>query len=124
MKRIGNDEAGFTVALDAEAGAIRVRGWGFWSVEVATAFADTVAEACHPRQKGGVLLMDMTGLKPMRDEGQQSFGALMTALPRLGIVRASLLIDSPLTKLQLLRLVTQHGRKDVVQFRTAEVATH
>ena len=63
--------------------------------------------------------MDMTGLKPMRDEGQQSFGTVMAALPKLGIARASVVIDSPLTKLQLLRLVTQHGRKDCVQFTTA-----
>jgi hypothetical protein len=118
MKRIGDDQAGFSVVFDAEAGAFRVRGWGFWNIEVATAFAKTVAEVCHTGQRGGVLLMDMTGLKPLRDEGQESFGALMDALPKLGIARASLVIDSPLTKLQLLRLVTQHGRKDFVQFTT------
>ena len=119
MKTIGDDQAGFSVAFDTEAGAVRVRGWGFWSVEVATAFAGAVVEVCHARPKGGVLFMDMTGLKPMRDEGQQSFGTVMAALPKLGIARASVVIDSPLTKLQLLRLVTQHGRKDCVQFTTA-----
>jgi hypothetical protein len=119
MKRIGDDQAGFSVAFDTELGAVRVRAWGFWSSEVATAFAGTVSEFCHAGPRGGTLLMDMTGLKPMRDEGQQSFGTLMAALPKLGIARASLVIDSPLTKLQLLRLVTQHGRKDLVQFTTA-----
>jgi hypothetical protein len=119
MKRIGNDEAGFSVALDNELGVVRVRAWGFWSIEVATAFAGTVAEYCHAGPRGGTLLMDMTGLKPMRDEGQQSFGALMDALPKLGIARTTLVIDSPLTKLQLLRLVAQHGRKDLVQFTAA-----
>jgi hypothetical protein len=121
MKRIGDDQAGFSVTLDAEAGAVRVRAWGFWSVEVATAFAGTVAEVCYGGPKGRALLMDMTGLKPMRDEGQQSFGTLMAALPKLGIARASVAIDSHLTKLQLLRLVAEHGRKDCVQFTSGAV---
>jgi len=118
MKRIGDDQAGFSVAMDTEVGAIRVRGWGFWSVEVASVFAQTVGEACLAGPKGAALLVDMTGLKPMRDEGQQSFGALIAALPRLGIARATVATDSHLTKLQLLRLVTEHGTKGCVEVTT------
>jgi len=116
MKKVGNDQAGFSVVFDAEARAVRVRAWGFWSADVATAFAKTIVDVCLGTPKGGVLFLDMTGFKPMRDEGQASFGTLMAALPKLGILRAIVTVDNPLTKLQLLRLVTEHGRKDSVEF--------
>jgi hypothetical protein len=115
MKRVGDDQAGFSVAFDTELGAVRVRGWGFWSVEVATAFAKTVGDVCHTSPKGSALLMEMTGLKPMRDEGQQSFGALVAALPKLGIARTTVTTDSPLTKLQLLRLASEHAIKGSIE---------
>ena len=116
MKTIGDDQTGFSVSFDTEARAVRVRAWGFWSVDVAGAFVRTVAEVCLAGQRGGTMLLDMTGLKPMRDEGQAAFGSLMAALPKLGIARASVLSDNPLTRLQLLRLVSEHGRKHCVEF--------
>ena len=121
MTKIGDDQAGFSAVFDPAVSAIRVRGWGFWSAEVATAFAGTVVEACQAGPKGKTLLMDMTGLKPMRDEGQQSFGKLMARLPKLGVARVTVAIDNPLTKLQLLRLVTEHGRKESVEFATGAI---
>ncbi len=116
MKRVGTEQAGFSVVFDAEARAVRVRAWGFWSADVAAAFAKTIVDVCLGTPKGGVLFLDMTGLKPMRDEGQASFGTLMASLPKLGIARAIVTIDNPLTKLQLLRLAAEHGRKDCVEF--------
>ena len=118
MKVVGDDQAGFSVALDNEQRAVRVRAWGFWSVDVASAFTRTVAEVCLAGPRGAVMFMDMTGLKPMRDEGQASFGTLVASLPKLGVARASVAIDNPLTKLQLLRLVAEHGRKGLVEFTT------
>jgi hypothetical protein len=50
-------------------------------------------------------VLDMNDLKPMREEGQQSFSQLLAALSKLGIAQVSVMTTNPLTKLQLVRLV-------------------
>jgi hypothetical protein len=104
MKRSGNDQAGFSVDLDAPAKTVRVVAWGFWSPDVATAFGDAVVEA-GGRATVAHLDFDMTRLKPMREEGQAAWRKVMTALPKLGaITQVSVTTGSQLTKLQLLRI--------------------
>lgn len=106
MQRVGDESAGFTVEVN-EPHRVHVRAWGFWSIEVASAFEPTVAEACRAGGKGATLVLDMSEVKPMREEGQQAVSRLVRALPTLGITRASILTTNPLTKLQLVRLVTE-----------------
>src|SRR5687767_13323521 len=106
MQRVGDDSTGFSVD-HPDAGRILVKGWGFWSVAVASAFAPTVMEGCKGRPRGTILILDMVDLKPMREEGQQSFSRLLTALSNLGIAQVSVITTNALTKLQLLRLVTE-----------------
>src|SRR5260221_4131523 len=101
MKSIGDAAAGFSAALDAEHRAIRVRGWGFWSADVCEAFAPTVSEVCSASLKGAALFIDMSDLKPLRDEGQRSFSILIRQLRRLGVGPTSVTTTSHLTKLQL-----------------------
>lgn len=67
----GNDEAGFSVALDEASGTVRVRAWGFWGAEVADSFAQTVAEACRSAREAARLVLDARLLKPQRDAGQR-----------------------------------------------------
>src|SRR5690349_1619833 len=106
MQRIGDDTTGFTVEVPSP-GSIRVTGWGFWSVDVALAFANTVIDACRAQPRGASLRIDMSKLKPMRDQGQQAFGALMRAVRDLGLSTTSVVTANPLTKLQLVRLATE-----------------
>lgn len=120
MNRIGDDNAGFSVSIDSATNTVNVRAWGFWTVDVATSFGKTVRDACRNRPSSAALAIDMSELKPMRDEGQQSFSMLMGALSMLGIVRTTIVTASQLTKLQLLRLATQAGAKDLIQFTEAE----
>ena len=120
MKRVGDDSAGFSAAYDAERGEVRVRGWGFWSVEVAQEFASTVSDMCRASPRGAGLLIDMTDLKPLRDEGQRSFGALVGMLRALGVGRTTVVTASHLTKLQLLRIVAERDAKDSVVFAGQE----
>jgi hypothetical protein len=108
MQRVGDDSTGFSVD-HTEAGRILVRGWGFWSVAVASAFAHTVMEGCKGRPRGTILILDMADLKPMREEGQQSFSRLLAALSNLGVAQVSVITTNALTKLQLLRLATESG---------------
>jgi hypothetical protein len=116
MKRIGDDNAGFSADYDPELRAVRVRAWGFWSVAVALDFARTVSEVCRANPRGAALFMDMTDLKPLRDEGQRSFGILIGSLRDLGVGRTTVTTGSHLTRLQLLRLVAEHGAKENVTF--------
>jgi hypothetical protein len=109
MDRIGDDQAGFSVGYDPVRGIIEVIAWGFWTADVATAFATKVASACRERPGSTSLVLDMKELKPMREEGQRSFATLVRALPSLGVSRASVVTTSQLTKLQLMRLATENG---------------
>ena len=116
IEQVGDNQAGFSVEFDQSDGTLRVRGWGFWSASVAAQFGNAVTDACHHCPRGMALIMDMTDLKPMRDEGQVSVGIFMKALPRLGISKTTVMTSSHLTKLQLLRLATEFGVKELMQF--------
>lgn len=114
-KKVGDASGGYSVGAEAPSAEVQVTAWGFWSIDVATSFRTTVLEACATRLPKR-LVLDMRALKPMRDEGQQGVSALMAALPRLGIERATVITSSPLTKLQLLRIVRESVAKDRVDF--------
>src|ERR1051325_10718621 len=116
MKRIGDDSAGFAAGYDKELGVVRVEAWGFWSVSVAQDFARTVGEVCRANRRGTGLFMDMTALKPLREEGQRGFAMLVGSLREIGVGRTTVRTGSHLTKLQLLRLVAENGAKDNVAF--------
>ena len=106
MQRVGDDSAGFSVDHPAP-DRILVRAWGFWSVQVAAAFEPTVADACRSWPRGAVLILDMSDVKPMREEGQQSLSQLLRSLPKLGVTQVSIVTTNPLAKLQLVRLVAE-----------------
>ncbi|HEU5073410.1 MAG TPA: hypothetical protein VFU02_04545 [Polyangiaceae bacterium] len=114
-KQVGDPAGGFSVQSDVASAEVQVKAWGFWSVEVASSFQTLVLEACTPLTFKR-LVLDFRALKPMRDEGQQGVSALMAALPKLGIERATLITSSQLTKLQLLRIVRETAAKDRVDF--------
>ncbi len=116
VQRMGDGQAGFSVAFDAATAAVRVRAWGFMSPEVAGAFGILVKDACRASPKGSALVMDMTELKPMRDEGQDSFRVLMDALPTLHMSNITALVTSQLVKLQLLRIANQSASKGSLRF--------
>lgn len=108
MEKVGDELAGFSVSA-APSDGVKVKGWGFWSVPVATAFAGAVLEACRTQARGAPLTLDLSDLKPMRDEGQQALSRVLRAAPGLGIGAISIVTTNPLTRLQLVRLATESG---------------
>lgn len=112
---VGNEEAGYSVDYDAASASVRVRAWGFWTAEVAQGFGRAVQSGCAHRPKGTSLWMDMVDLKPMREEGQASFAEIVEALGRWGFA-CTIHTGSHLTKLQLLRIVTERGAGARVRF--------
>ena len=115
MDRFGDEGAGFSIEFDAAAGAVSVRAWGFWGADVAKAFGPAVRDACSNKPAGTLVRMDMTALKPMREEGQLSFGSIVSQLPQLGIGQLRIQTASQLTKLQLVRIASEHGKMQFVQ---------
>lgn len=116
MERIGDEKAGFSVGFDPATSTVIVRAWGFWSVDIAIAFATAVSDGCRGRPHAFALAMDMSELKPMRDEGQLSFRTLLGQLPRLGIKSTTVKTENQLTRLQLRRLAEQVAAGELVQF--------
>ncbi len=106
MERVGDEQAGFSVD-SAPSDGVRVRCWGFWSVEVASAFAGAVLGACRAQPRGGSLTLDLVDLKPMREEGQQSLSRVLRAAPSLGAGSVSIVMTNPLTRLQVVRLASE-----------------
>ena len=121
MKRVGDDLSGFSTDYDAEVGAVRVSAWGFWSASVSEAFMQAVSDACRSSPKGAQMLLDMTDLKPLREEGQRAFGGLVGCLRELGVSRTTVTTASHLTKLQLLRLVAEYAPKEPIEFTPTDV---
>ncbi len=115
-QRMGDEHAGFSVEFDSTTSAVRVRAWGFWGPEVGRAFGVVVRDACRGSPRHSPLVMDMTDLKPMREEGQTSFAWLMDALPGLHLASTTVITTSHLMKLQLLRIANQSAAKGTIQF--------
>jgi hypothetical protein len=115
MRRVGDDTAGFSVDLPGGPGIV-VKGWGFWRREVAAPFAGRVVEVCRSQPRGAGLRLDMSELKPMREEGQQSFRDLLRSLPGLGLSRVLIITGNPLTRMQLTRLATDTGTYDSIEW--------
>jgi hypothetical protein len=114
-ERVGDEAAGFSFSFEPSPPALHVRGWGFWNVEVASSFGSKIRDACRNRPPGTTLHLDMRDLRPMREEGQISFGALLEALGSLGIQRTVIATGSSMTKLQLLRLVMARAKQSNVE---------
>lgn len=113
---VGDDSAGFYVERDDAAKLVRVVAWGFWSVTVATPFSRLIIESCRAVPAGSSLLLDLSQLKPMRDEGQAAFSIALTMLRGMGWGPISLVTTSHLTKLQLMRIIKQAWPTAAVEF--------
>jgi hypothetical protein len=119
MDRVGDDNAGFSFGFDSVKGVFEVCAWGFWNVDVARTFGIKVASVLGQQPGSKRLVLDMSALKPMREEGQQSFANLCRTFRSLGVTSATIVTSSQLTKLQLARIVTENGANANVQWLNA-----
>ena len=74
MDRAGTDESGFGLDFDARAQTIRVEAWGFWPIELCSAFGKALISAC--RSSAGVRRAEMETTRPwpLREEGEGRLG--------------------------------------------------
>jgi len=116
MIKVGDEAAGFCVAPDVGDQVLRVVGHGFWNAEVALMFEPRVQGALQAYPRVTRVVFDFRLLKPLRDEGQQGFSQVLSALKMATPLQVSVLTSSPLTKLQLLRIVKETGCDGWVEF--------
>lgn len=116
MIKIGDEVAGFYVTPDVGDQVLRVVGHGFWSAEVALTFGPRVHDALQAYPRVTHVVFDFRQLKPLRDEGQQGFSQVLSALRMTTPLQVSVMTSSPLTKLQLLRIVKETGCGGWVEF--------
>ncbi len=109
MKRVGSDDAGYSVETGAL--GVRVSAWGFWDAALAGNFSQAVLEAFDTVGNRAQLLVDATALKPQREEGQAAFLAMVKATSRLGLPRVELVVTNPITKMQLGRILREAGAR-------------
>jgi hypothetical protein len=115
MNTIGNDDSGFSVSYDATNAQVRVVGWGFWSADVASSFDGSVLSEYRNAPAQSNVLIDVSGLRPMREEAQRAFVAAFGALKAAGAAHISVVTTSHLTKLQFMRIASESGTADRVR---------
>jgi hypothetical protein len=114
MDRVGTDESGFKVSVDLVGRAVRIEAWGFWPVEVCSAFGRNVVDAFRSSIGMRRLEMEATRLKPLREEGESAWGFLLSSLPTS--VDVFVVKTNSLTRLQLMRIAKAARDKNLVQF--------
>lgn len=118
MAVFGDDAAGYSIEVPT-ADTVEVFGWGFWSVELSSGFDAQVLNACSVKPRGAVLVIHMTRLKPMREQGQAAFGRVFDSLTELGLT-TSIVTANALTKLQLMRLARESGVASSIEWVNEE----
>lgn len=116
MIRVGDEIAGFSIAPEAGDLILKVVGHGFWDADVARSFCPRVRDAILSCPRVTRFVFDFRGLKPLRDEGQAGFAQVLSILRSSAPPHVSVLTSSPLTKLQLLRIVKESGGGDWIEF--------
>ncbi len=112
---VGTDAEGFDVSTSGAGQTVHVRTWGFWGEDVAARFSGVVVGACASA-RAPVVTIDARDLKPLREAGQDAFGAMLAALPVYRVQRVVVTTAAALIKLQLLRIAKEHSIGNLVQF--------
>ncbi|HEX2734407.1 MAG TPA: hypothetical protein VHM70_22515 [Polyangiaceae bacterium] len=117
MIKVDEEGAGFSATLAPEEHVLRIVGYGFWSVDLAQRFSPMVRDAMRTAGNVSRLIFDFRDLKPLRDEGQRGFADVLTTLRALPNLHVLVLTSSPLTKLQLLRIVKEASYVGRIDFQ-------
>lgn len=115
LERYGDETQGFEV--DSSGEAVVVRAWGFWSTELAEQVVPVVASALRAKGSGTDLTIDATDLRPLRNEAQRSFEAMLSQAVQNSARGVVIQSPSALTRLQMIRLVRGIGNPERIQVR-------
>ncbi|WP_394840758.1 hypothetical protein LZC95_27250 [Pendulispora brunnea] len=101
-------EPGYQIDVDEEARILRVRGWGVWTVALASAYREDMIRAfARLRGKPWAILADRTGSTVQSEEVANIVADVMSRATAAGRVRAAVLVDSATTLLQWRRIARE-----------------
>lgn len=102
MQLFGNDSEGFVVETEGRRVFLSARG--FWGAELASQLVPALIPELD-RHKGQFSLeLDLTELRPLRDEGQAAFRTLFSEALARNFSQIYIRSASALTKLQMMRI--------------------
>ncbi len=111
MRTYGDNKEGFSV--DVVGGAVLVTARGFWSAEVADALGPAVTSALRGEGRRTRLIFEVADLRPLRDEGQAAFKAVIAQVLAGGASEVVIRASSALTKLQMLRIARELNKPEI-----------
>jgi hypothetical protein len=111
VRTYGDNKEGFSV--DVVGGAVLVTARGFWSTEIAEALDPAVTSAVRGEGRRTRLIFEVGDLRPLRDEGQAAFKAVISKALAGGTPEVVIRSSSALTKLQMLRIARELGKPEI-----------
>jgi len=101
---------GFVVALDRERNILRVKVWGFWTIDDAKAYwEDFKVKANMAAGRPWYVLADIADFSAQKPEVNVYVEKTMAYARANGMVRAANLVSSALSKMQIARLSQETG---------------
>jgi hypothetical protein len=101
---------GFTVAVDRERSIVRMKLWGFWTVDDAKAYwEEFTTKAATVAGKPWCVLADVADFAVQRPDVNAYIEKTMLYARANGMVRAANLVSNALSKMQVARLSQETG---------------
>jgi len=95
---------------------LRITVWGYWTPEVARAFATEAQAAAQKLMPTSTLVVEAAALKPQGPDAQEAWRGFFRGLVGLVFARAVVVGANALTRMQLTRLVRESGVDGRVEF--------
>jgi hypothetical protein len=111
----GSDAGGFRV-LGVGEGTLRIAAWGYWPVQVISAFAVEALAAAQTLTASSFFVFDSKDLKPQGTDGQEAIRLLFRALARLPFAKGVILKGNAMTCMQLARLLRECDADGRIEF--------
>jgi serine/threonine-protein kinase len=103
-------KSGYTVTIDQIRSIVRVKVWGFWSIEEARAYVDDFrAKSQIFWGKKWYVLADISDFTAQKPEVEACVKQTMEVAREHGMVRAANIVASALSKMQISRLSAEQG---------------
>lgn len=119
---VGSEAGGFRLSANATS-TLRMTVWGYWTPDVARAFAVDAQAAAQKLMPTSTLVVEAAELKPQGPDGQDAWRSFFRGLVPLTFARAVIVGPNALTRMQLARLLRESGVDGRVEFGDSHQAT-
>jgi hypothetical protein len=120
---VGLKKKGFLVEVDTRRAIVKVKVWGFWTVEDGQAYVDEFKRrAAKVIGRPWYVLADISEFSAQKPEVQALVEQTMAYARKHGLVKAANLVSSTLGKMQISRLSQAMGLPEFSFFQTERQA--